>query len=72
MASDPRWFLDKFVVAMASPMLLGDAAGALYKAAFFPYWEEGGGGRGEERVALREIVLPGAVEQLTKVGRMVG
>lgn len=67
-AEKPRWFLDSFVVAMASPLLLGDAVGAL-RAASAASVEGAGGEEEEEDVAgaLRDVVLPGAVDRLTKV-----
>lgn len=69
-AEKPRWFLDSFVVAMASPLLLGDAVGALRAASAASV--EGAGGKEEEEEedvagALRDVVLPGAVDRLTKV-----
>jgi len=75
-AEDPRWFLEKFVVKMASPLLLGDAVGALRAAASSPAaattavrtFSQGGGGHNVEAgEVLRDVVLPGAVERLKKV-----
>lgn len=94
-ADDPRWFLEKFVVKMASPLLLGDAVGALLRAASAPASSssaaaavapassvtagalEARGGlesvptagfpSGRMGAAVREVILPGAVERLTKV-----
>lgn len=63
--ADPHWFLGDFVVAMASPLLLGDVVRALHAAS------EGNPRReGEEEQAtrvLRDVVLPGAVERITRV-----
>ena len=75
-AEKPRWFLGEFVVKMASPMLLGDAVKALRAAAsVLPSSEELQAPGLEEREregeragrALREVVLPGTVERLSKV-----
>ncbi len=99
-AGDPRWFLDKFVVKMASPLLLGDAVGTLRAASSSPAAAASaatavGGlslvGEGQDvepdpkrdsyssdtpagvevvlevDEVLRDVVLPGAVERLTKV-----
>lgn len=67
-AARPRWFLDSFVVSMASPLLLGDAVGAL-RAASAASVDRAEGEEEGERVAgaLRDVVLPGAVDRLTKV-----
>lgn len=63
--ADPHWFLGDFVVAMASPLLLGDAVKALHAAS------EGNPGREVEEEqgtrVLRNVVLPGAVERITKL-----
>ena len=60
-----RWFLVDFVVAMASPMLLADAVRALHLAS---EGTQGLGGRQEDATrALRDVLLPGAVERITKV-----
>lgn len=80
MVADPQRFLGEFVEAMASPFLLGDAVAALREAAAPPSSSEaengagdnsnslgGGEGRGGDLVmALRDMVLPGAVERLAK------
>ncbi|CBN77464.1 expressed unknown protein [Ectocarpus siliculosus] len=74
---DPRWFLETFVVKMASPLLLGDAVGALRAASLAARGmgtaAEGGEERGPDgstpsgmETALREVVLPGAVGRLIK------
>lgn len=75
-ADDPQWFLGTFVVKLASPLLLGDAVAALRAAAASAACsaepgtsEAGGAGLERMDVALRDIVLPGAVERLTKVGK---
>lgn len=84
-ADNPRWFLGTFVVRLASPLLLGDAVGALRAAAAtdstMACSAEAGTaaearrsadveGSGEARLgmgaALRDVVLPGAVERLMK------
>ncbi|CAN0013817.1 unnamed protein product [Ectocarpus sp. 12 AP-2014] len=74
---DPRWFLETFVVKMASPLLLGDAVGAMRAASLVARGmgtaAEGGEERGPDgstssgmETALREVVLPGAVGRLIK------
>ncbi|CAM9848799.1 unnamed protein product, partial [Hapterophycus canaliculatus] len=79
-AGDPRWFLKTFVVKMASPLLLGDAVGALRAAGAVAAAAASSDAAaaaivGErnamasmevELAALREVILPGAVERLTK------
>lgn len=82
MADDPRWFLGTFVVKLASPLLLGDAVGALRaaacsaKAGTFEVraaeLELGGAARLGMEPTLRDVVLPGAVERLTKVSKGYG
>lgn len=69
-AEKTRWFLGEFVVKMASPMLLGDAVKALRAAASVaPSSEQAPGGEERAGRALREEVMPGAVERLAKVSR---
>lgn len=79
--ADPERFMRVFVVEMASPLLLGDAVKALRTAASADAKtaEEGEGVHttsSEEIVdpfeairALREVVMPGAVQRLTKVSK---
>lgn len=88
MADDPKWFLGTLVVKLASPLLLGDAVGALRaaggasavacsaKAGTAAEVRGEGPERNEEEAArvgmdatLRDVVLPGAVERLTKVSK---
>ncbi|CAB1115581.1 unnamed protein product [Ectocarpus sp. CCAP 1310/34] len=74
---DSRWFLETFVVKMTSPLLLGDAVGALRAASLVARGmgttAEGGEERGPDgstssgmETVLREVVLPGAVGRLIK------
>ncbi|CAM9701088.1 unnamed protein product [Scytosiphon promiscuus] len=96
-AGDPRWFLNTFVVKMASPLLLGDAVGALRAAAAaataaadstgidrgaacqadgIERYSNGemrasDGLEGVELAALREVILPGATDRLTKALRNI-
>lgn len=79
---DPRWFLETFVVKMASPLLLGDAVGAMRAASVAARGmgtaAEGGEERGPDgntpsgmETSLREVVLPGAVGRLIKVSLLL-